>query len=117
HARKTGALLTASLVMGALAPGAHAGVVAGLRTYGEAAGLALPIADGVLDATASADGRPKNPSGATLDKSTYVSLYGLDEARARARAQVDRARAALADGGVRAPALEALAAYVVERDR
>ena len=117
HARKTGALLTASLVMGALAAGADAGVVAGLRTYGEAVGLAFQIADDVLDATASADVLGKNPSDATLDKSTYVSLYGLDEARARARAQVDRALAALADGGVRAPALEALAAYVVERDR
>ena len=72
-------------------------------------------ADDILDATASAETLGKNPSDAELEKSTYVSLYGLEEAGRRARAQVDEARAALRDAGLDAPALEALAGFVVER--
>jgi len=117
HRRKTGALLAASLVMGAVAAGAEPEVREALHTYGRAIGLAFQIADDVLDATASAEVLGKNPSDAVLDKSTYVALYGLDEARVRANEQVQQALDALAAAGVNAPALEALAHYVVERDR
>lgn len=117
HARKTGALLAASLVMGGLAAGANDRVIAGLETYGAAIGLAFQIADDVLDATGSAEVLGKNPSDAALEKSTYVALYGLDEARRRARAQVDEALRALEVAGLRASPLVALARYVVERDR
>src|SRR5690606_34926045 len=78
HRRKTGALLAASLVMGARAASADSRTVGALEAYGAAIGLAFQIADDVLDATASADVLGKNPSDATLDKSTYVSLHGLD---------------------------------------
>lgn len=115
HRRKTGALLAASLLVGAAAAGAPAGQQAALLRYGRAIGLAFQIADDILDATQSAETLGKNPSDAALEKSTYVALYGLEEARARARAQVDEALAALAEAGVDAPALEALARYVVER--
>jgi geranylgeranyl pyrophosphate synthase len=117
HRRKTGALLAASLVMGALAAAADDRTVGALEAYGAAIGLAFQIADDVLDATASADVLGKNPSDATLDKSTYVSLHGLDEARSRAREVVGSALAALDDAGLDAPALRALAHYVIERDR
>jgi len=117
HRRKTGALLAASLVMGAMGAGADPGVQHALHSYGRAIGLAFQIADDVLDATASAEQLGKNPSDAELDKSTYVALYGLEEARLRAEAQVDRAVEALTMAGVDAPALIALARYVVERDR
>ena len=115
HRRKTGALLAASLVVGSIAAGAPADVVDALERYGRSIGLAFQIADDILDATASAETLGKNPSDAELDKSTYVSLYGLDEAGRRARAQVDEARAALRHAGLDAPALEALAGFVVER--
>ena len=117
HRRKTGALLAASLVVGATAAGAAPALVQALEAYGRAIGLAFQIADDILDATASADVLGKNPSDVELDKSTYVTLYGLDEARARARVQVDAALTALASAGIDAPPLEALARYVVERGR
>jgi len=117
HRRKTGALLSASLVMGALAAGAEPAVGEALERYGRAIGLAFQIADDILDATASAEELGKNPSDEDLDKSTYVSLYGLDEARRRAGSVVDEALAALDEAGLDAPALEALARYVVEREK
>ncbi|MBT8488486.1 MAG: polyprenyl synthetase family protein [Gemmatimonadetes bacterium] len=117
HRRKTGALLSAALVMGAMAAGADAERVQAMRTYGTAIGLAFQIADDILDATASADALGKNPSDTHLDKSTYVALYGLEGSRARGRAQVDLALGALAEAGITSEPLEALALYVVERDR
>lgn len=117
HRRKTGALLAASLEMGALAAGAATPVVDAFRAYGRAIGLAFQIVDDVLDATQSAEQLGKNPSDATHGKSTYVSLYGLDEAGRRAEAERDRAIAALSQAGVEAPMLVALARYVVARDR
>ena len=117
HRRKTGALLRASLELGALAAEAPALVVEALSTYGRAIGLAFQIADDILDATSSAETLGKNPSDAELDKSTYVSLYGLDEARIRASEQVDTAIAALAEAGIQAPALVALAGYIVQREK
>jgi len=115
HRRKTGALLTASLVVGSTAAGAEPARVEALAAYGRAIGLAFQIADDLLDATQSAETLGKNPSDAGLAKSTYVALYGLDEARARAEAQVETALAALRGAGIDSPALEALARYVVER--
>jgi geranylgeranyl pyrophosphate synthase len=117
HRRKTGALLAASLLMGGVAAGASPSVCEALLRYGRAIGLAFQIADDILDATQTAETLGKNPSDAALDKSTYVALYGLEEARRRARDQVDAALGALADAGLDAPALEALARYVVDRRR
>jgi geranylgeranyl pyrophosphate synthase len=116
HRRKTGALLAASLVVGALGADADAATREALGEYGRAIGLAFQIADDILDATQSAETLGKHPSDADLEKSTYVSLYGLEEARARARAQVDAAESALARVGLEAPALVALADFIVERE-
>jgi geranylgeranyl pyrophosphate synthase len=117
HRRKTGALLACSLVMGARAAGAPERVREALRAYGRSIGLAFQIADDILDATQSADTLGKNPSDAALGKSTYVALYGLDEARALARREVAGALGALEGSGLDAPALAALARYVVEREK
>jgi geranylgeranyl pyrophosphate synthase len=117
HRRKTGALLTAPLEMGALAAGAEEPVVSALRAYGRAIGLAFQIVDDVLDATQSAETLGKNPSDAAHGKSTYVSLHGIEEARRRAAAESDKAVAALAGAGIEAPMLTALARFVVERER
>ncbi len=116
HRRKTGALLTAPLLMGALAAGAEPPITDALARYGDAIGLAFQIVDDILDATQTADILGKNPSDAALGKSTYVARYGLEGARERAGAQADEARAALAAVGIESPALEALARYVVERE-
>jgi geranylgeranyl pyrophosphate synthase len=117
HRMKTGALLAASLLVGATAAGAPVPTLAALERYGRAIGLAFQIADDILDATQSAEALGKNPSDEVLQKSTYVALYGLEDAERGARAQVGEALGALEGSGVRAPALEALALYVVERKR
>ena len=116
HRRKTGALLEASLALGGLAAGASERQHDALREYGAAIGLAFQIADDILDATQSAETLGKNPSDTHLDKSTYVSLYGLEEARGRARGLIERALTALTDGHIDSPVLAALARFVVERE-
>ena len=117
HRHKTGALLTAALTMGGQAAGAPRPVRAALATYGQAVGLAFQVADDLLDATATAAELGKNPSDADLDKSTYVSLFGLDEARRRGDALIRQAKDALQKAGVRSVPLSALADYVIERRR
>jgi geranylgeranyl pyrophosphate synthase len=117
HRRKTGALLEASLLMGGLAAKAAPHVQAALREYGAAIGLAFQIADDLLDATQTAETLGKNPSDAALEKSTYVALYGLEEARSRASREVERAVQALDSAGLTAPVLVSLARYVVAREK
>jgi geranylgeranyl pyrophosphate synthase len=115
HRRKTGALLAASLRIGALAAGADEDRLEALDDFGRAIGLAFQIADDVLDATSTAKDLGKNPSDVARRKTTYVALHGLDAAAARANAEVARARTALHRSGLDAPALHALAQFVVER--
>lgn len=117
HAHKTGALLTAALVVGGVAAGADPAREAALEAYGRRIGLAFQIADDILDATASSETLGKEPSDATLGKSTYVALHGLDEARRRGFALVGSALAELAAADLESPALTALAHYVMERER
>jgi geranylgeranyl pyrophosphate synthase len=117
HRHKTGALLAAAPRMGALAAGAPAPVQDALARYGRAVGLAFQIADDLLDATASADELGKQPSDRVLDKSTYVALYGLHDARRRGEVQVAAALAALDEARLEAPPLRALARYILERTR
>ncbi len=103
--------------MGGRAAGASPAQLGALDHYGEAIGLAFQIADDLLDATSTAQALGKNPSDGALGKSTYVSLFGVEEASRRAGALAADAVAALRQGGVAAPELEALARYVVERER
>lgn len=117
HAHKTGALLTASLVMGARAAAAPPPVRDALEAFGRHIGLAFQIADDVLDATATAEALGKTPSDADLGKSTYVALHGLAAARARGEEEVGAALSALDGAGIASPALRALARYVVRRER
>lgn len=117
HRRKTGALLVASLEMGAVAAGASGPAREAVVRYGRGLGLAFQIADDVLDATASAEALGKNPSDQALEKSTYVALLGVEGARAEARREVAEAVEALRGAGLDSPPLVALARYVVDRKR
>lgn len=117
HRRKTGALLRAALRMGGMAARADETILDSLDAYGTAAGLAFQIADDLLDATSTAQDLGKNPSDADLGKSTYVTLFGVEDAALRARALVEEAVSALRDCRLDAPELEALAWYIVERER
>lgn len=115
HRRKTGALLTASLELGAIAAEADSVRRGALREYGRAIGLAFQVADDILDATATAGELGKNPSDAALGKSTYVAIHGLPEAERRAHALVADALDALASAQIESEVLRGLAAHVVER--
>lgn len=118
HRRKTGALLAAAPVMGGLAAGGGTGVRDALGTYGRALGLAFQIADDILDVTGDPAVLGKTAGRDTeLEKATFPSLEGLDAARRRAQAEVDRALDALEAGGIRSEALRALARFAVSRDR
>jgi farnesyl diphosphate synthase len=117
HGMKTGALLTAPLLLGALVAGAGPEAREALRRYGRAIGLAFQITDDVLDATADAATLGKVPSDRDMGKSTYVSLLGVGPARETAQACVGEALDALAAARLRAVPLEALARYVIARDR
>lgn len=116
HARKTGALILASVRLAAAAAADLPETSrAALDTYGRAIGLAFQIQDDVLDITVSTETLGKT-AGKDLaqEKSTYPALLGLDGARARAAALFDEARAAVAALPRPAP-LQELADFVEQR--
>ena len=117
HRGKTGALIRAACGLGGLAAEAGAGDVAALTAYGEEIGLAFQIADDVLDATATSETLGKTAGrDALLAKSTYVSLMGVEAARAEAERLARRAVEHLERAGVPSGALGALAGYIVTRN-
>jgi geranylgeranyl pyrophosphate synthase len=117
HARKTGALIRASAVAGAVMAGASAGQRAAIDTYGEALGLAFQIVDDILDVEgASADLGKTAGKDAAAGKPTYPALFGLAESRRLAADCAARARSALAAhelGGQ----LPAIVEWVIARNR
>ncbi|KGM39816.1 polyprenyl synthetase [Aquabacterium sp. NJ1] len=122
HQRKTGALLRASVQMGAacggLAPDSSAWQA--LTDYGHAMGLAFQIVDDVLDTTQGSEVLGKTAGkDADANKPTYVSLLGLQGARDEAAGLLQQSLAALARSGLSTQATAALAALaerIVHRD-
>ena len=116
HARKTGALISAAALSGAIAAGADGGVLDALRGYGARLGLAFQIADDLLDVVGDEVDTGKSAGrDALLGKATYPALLGLHAARERALAETHVAIRLLLEGGVATPALVGLARYAVER--
>jgi geranylgeranyl pyrophosphate synthase len=116
HRLKTGALIGASVRIGALAAGASDAAAAAFGRYGDAVGLAFQIADDVLDVTATTDQLGKTAGrDAALQKSTYPALLGLDGARARAEALCEEACRALRSANIASPTLESVARFIVAR--
>jgi farnesyl diphosphate synthase len=118
HSLKTGALLHASVMMGAACGDPPAPALQGLDGYGRALGLAFQVVDDILDVTADCATLGKTPGkDAAQDKPTYVSLLGLERARSHATELLEQARAALASSGLAdTRALLGLAEMVVHRD-
>jgi len=82
HRHKTGCLLRASVELGALLAGVDGTAREPFRRYGERLGMAFQVSDDILDATASARELGKSPGkDEAAGKLTYVTLYGLSEAR------------------------------------
>jgi farnesyl diphosphate synthase len=118
HRRKTGALLQASVLMGAACGPTDPKAWAALSDYGAAIGLAFQVVDDILDVTQESHTLGKTAGKDLHDnKPTYVSVLGLEAARRQALALRDQAQAALRDAGLVHPAtLSQLADMVVERE-
>jgi farnesyl diphosphate synthase len=117
HELKTGALLQASVMMGAQCGVPSARAAAALRTYGSAIGLAFQVVDDILDVIADSSTLGKTAGkDAHNNKPTYVSLIGLEASQAYAQRLLDQALAALEGSGLaQTQALSALADMVVNR--
>jgi geranylgeranyl diphosphate synthase type II len=117
HRLKTGALINASIRLGALSTGiASNQQLAALETYGNAIGLAFQIQDDILDVISDTDTLGKQQGAdADLSKPTYVSLLGLDAAKAKAQALHNQALDALSGFDYRADNLRHLSAYIIQR--
>ena len=114
---KTAALLKASCEMGAYLGGADESALQAARTFGEQIGLCFQIVDDILDTTATEQQLGK-PIGSDADnsKATYVSLLGLDEAKALAQRRTTQALEALDVFGEDADGLRHLAKQLLVRD-
>ena len=119
HRLKTGALLQASIMMGAACGAASLGALAALREYGAAVGLAFQVVDDILDVTADAVTLGKTAGkDAAQHKPTFVSLMGLPASQDYAQRLLAQALASLqASGLANVHALQALADVLVNRQR
>jgi geranylgeranyl diphosphate synthase type II len=118
HRSKTGALITASLVGGALYAHATDEQVASIRAFGRDIGLAFQIVDDILDVTQTSEQLGKTAGKDTAaDKATYPSLFGLEASEKKANALIDSAFAHLETFGARADTLKELARFLVERKK
>ncbi|WP_312373283.1 polyprenyl synthetase family protein [Stutzerimonas nitrititolerans] len=117
HRHKTGALIEASVRLGALASGrADDTSLAALQQYAQAVGLAFQVQDDILDVESDTATLGKH-QGADIarDKPTYPSLLGMDAAKAYALELRDLALHALQPFGASADPLRELARFIVER--
>jgi len=119
HSLKTGALIKASLRLGALCnPTVNDDLLTQLDIYGTAIGLAFQITDDILDVTSTTEvlGKPQG-SDIAAQKSTYVSLLGLERAKQKAKEQTDLATQALRSLDMNTDSLLwQLADYVLKRN-
>ena len=116
HRRKTGALITAAVELGAIAGGASPEHRAALRDYGQSIGIAFQIVDDLLDV----EGTPENTGKATgkdsgRGKLTFPAVYGVASSRDQAHRWIERASQAIAPLGESAQPLNWLAKYILER--
>ena len=113
---KTGALLRFGCIAGALLGQASAKEYQALDDYGKALGEAFQIADDLLDVEgdAAALGKPAGQD-AAAGKTTFVTLLGIDGAKARVRDLLKQADAALAPFGAKGDVLRAASRFVAER--
>jgi farnesyl diphosphate synthase len=101
HQRKTGALLRASVMMGAATGNASEEAATHLSRFGDALGLAFQVVDDILDVTADSHTLGKTAGkDAACAKPTFVSLMGLEQAQRYADEVLDQAHEALRDSGL-----------------
>jgi geranylgeranyl pyrophosphate synthase len=118
HRLKTGALIRASLKIGAVLAGAGEADLRVLDRYGEHMGVAFQIIDDILDVVGES-GKLGKETGADASQSkvTFPAVFGLERSRRLAAEATQEAARALAPLGARGTRLEDLAIYLLERDR
>lgn len=118
HARKTGAMLSVSLRLGGLCAGGTPVQMEALQVYGRRLGVAFQIMDDLLDVRGNeADVGKRVGKDSHRGKLTFPRLLGVAESARRAEELVTEACRALAPFGAAAAGLDALARYVLKRDR
>ena len=119
HIHKTGALIRASVVLGALcSPSSAQTEIEKLDHYAKCIGLAFQIRDDILDVEGEAETLGKNTGmDQRLEKSTYPSVIGLDAARQRAAELHTEAIESLAGFDKKSDPLRRISLYIVERER
>jgi geranylgeranyl pyrophosphate synthase len=116
HRRKTGALIRASAVAGAIMAGGDEAAIGAVDRWAADVGLAFQIVDDILDVEGSAGDLGKTAGkDAARAKPTYPALFGLDRSRALARDCLDRSRDTLVRAGLSAGWLDEIAEWVVRR--
>jgi len=116
HRAKTGALLKASVRMGAIYAQATDVQLDAITRYGEAIGLAFQIVDDILDVVQTSEQLGKTAGkDAAQHKITFPAVYGLDESRRMAEEQRGKAHEAIDGFGAAAQRLRELADMIVER--
>ncbi len=118
HKRKTGAMITGALLAGVDLAGGDSDLRLRIEKFGMFIGLAFQVADDILDEVGDQDILGKDiGSDRELDKLTFVSLFGLDEARRKLFNLHREALLQIEPLGAKGTELKALADYIVERDR
>ncbi|MDR3049025.1 MAG: polyprenyl synthetase family protein [Elusimicrobiota bacterium] len=115
EAKKTSALLTASLYTGAVLSGANEKQKEAFLNYGFHIGCAFQIADDILDVYADKKLLGKKGSDKDNNKLTALSLFGKEGAQEKASSHIKAAKAVLKTFGKKADILRALADYIVDR--
>ena len=117
HTHKTGALIEASVVMGAMATNqADEAQVDALRSYARAIGLAFQIQDDILDVESSTEQLGKSQgSDSDNNKATYTSILGIEKAKSEAECLYQESLEALSPFDDKAEPLRALAKFIVHR--
>lgn len=117
HQYKTGALIRAATLLGAYAaPATASSLIQCLEQYSQKMGLAFQVVDDILDATADTQTLGKTSGKDALqDKSTYVSLLGLEEAKALVEALLTETLTLLEGYGPQADPLRGIAKFICER--
>ncbi|MDO8494341.1 MAG: polyprenyl synthetase family protein [Deltaproteobacteria bacterium] len=116
HRYKTGALITASVISGAKLAGAGKKDLEHLKVYGDKIGLAFQIADDVLNVEGTTKELGKKAgSDASLQKTTYPSVCGLEESKKKARQLVEEAVKSLETFDSKAGSLREIARYIIQR--
>lgn len=118
HRNKTGAMIAASVIFGGIIADAAEEYLEVLKVYGYTIGLAFQIIDDILDVTQSEEILGKTAkSDIANNKSTYVTLLGLDESRAKAHSLLSTAKELLKGLPIDSELLERISAYIINREQ